>query len=61
MAEEKKPQAKYGADAGRRRTIINASRQILYASQGKDFAAAARRTARELRDSINNYLANSKS
>jgi orotidine-5'-phosphate decarboxylase len=49
---------KYGVDAGRQRTIINSSRQILYASKGKDFAAAARRAAREMRDSINNYLEN---
>jgi orotidine-5'-phosphate decarboxylase len=48
----------YGVDAGRRRTIINSSRQILYASKGKDFAAAAGHTARELRDKINDYLAN---
>jgi orotidine-5'-phosphate decarboxylase len=49
---------KYGADAGRQRTIINSSRQILYASKGKDFAAAARRAALELRDRINNHLNN---
>ncbi len=48
----------YGADAGRQRTIINSSRQILYASKGKDFAAAAGRAAKELRDKINDYLAN---
>jgi orotidine-5'-phosphate decarboxylase len=52
---------KYGADAGRQRTIINSSRQILYASKGKDFAAAARKVARELRDRINSYLADSAS
>jgi orotidine-5'-phosphate decarboxylase len=52
---------KYGVDAGRQRTIINSSRQILYASKGKDFAAAARRAAREMRDRINDYLTNSKS
>jgi orotidine-5'-phosphate decarboxylase len=46
-----------GVDADRRRTIINSSRQIIYASQGKDFAAAAGRAARELRDKINDYLA----
>ncbi len=46
----------YGADAGRRRTIINSSRQIIYASKGKDFAAAAGRAAKELRDKINDYL-----
>jgi len=47
---------KYGADAGRQRTIINSSRQIIYASKGKDFAEAARRAAQELRDSINSFL-----
>jgi orotidine-5'-phosphate decarboxylase len=46
-----------GVDAGRRRTIINASRQILYASKGTDFATAAGRAAMELRDQINDYLA----
>jgi orotidine-5'-phosphate decarboxylase len=48
----------YGADADRRRTIINSSRQILYASKGKDFATAAGRAAKDLRDKINDYLAN---
>jgi len=48
--------AKYGIDAGRQRTVINSSRQILYASKGKDYAAAARKVARELRDRINSYL-----
>lgn len=33
--------------------LFNASRQVLYASDGKDFAAAARRVAIELRDAIN--------
>jgi orotidine-5'-phosphate decarboxylase len=47
---------KYGVDPGRRRTIINSSRQVLYASKGKDFAAAARKVAREMRDTINSYL-----
>jgi len=46
-----------GVDAARLRTIINSSRQVLYASRGKDFAAAAGRAARELRDKINGYLA----
>ncbi|MFH1651092.1 MAG: orotidine-5'-phosphate decarboxylase [Chloroflexota bacterium] len=36
--------------------IINASRQIIFASQGRDFAEAARRAARELRDRINEHL-----
>ena len=44
-----------GADAGRCRTIINSSRQILYASKGKDFAAA-RKAAKSLRDGINEIL-----
>jgi orotidine-5'-phosphate decarboxylase len=52
---------KYGTDVGRQRTIINSSRQILYASKGKDFAAAARKAALELRDRINGFLAGSAS
>jgi orotidine-5'-phosphate decarboxylase len=47
---------KFGVDKGRQRTIINSSRQILYASRGKDFATAAAKAARELRDRINDYL-----
>lgn len=35
--------------------IINSSRQILYASRGKDFASAARKEALKLRDQINEY------
>jgi orotidine-5'-phosphate decarboxylase len=45
-----------GVDAGRKKTVINSSRQILYASRGKDFASAAGQAARELRDKINEYL-----
>jgi orotidine-5'-phosphate decarboxylase len=52
---------KYGVDAGRQRTIINSSRQILYASKGKDFAAAARKAALEIRDRINDFLTGSAS
>jgi len=48
----------YGVDASRQRTIINSSRQILYASKGKDFARAARQAAERLRDQINQYLSN---
>jgi orotidine-5'-phosphate decarboxylase len=33
--------------------IINSSRQILYASSGRDYARAARRAAEALRDEIN--------
>jgi orotidine-5'-phosphate decarboxylase len=47
---------RYGTDAGRQKTIINSSRQILYASRGKDFAQAARKVAEEMRDRINQFL-----
>ena len=47
---------RYGADQQGQRTIINSSRQIIYASQEKDFARAARHAARELRDRINACL-----
>jgi orotidine-5'-phosphate decarboxylase len=33
--------------------IVSASRQVLYASKGRDYAKAARRAAQELRDQIN--------
>jgi orotidine-5'-phosphate decarboxylase len=48
---------KYGVDITRQKTIINSSRQILYASKSNDFAAAARQAAQALRDGINGYLA----
>lgn len=47
---------RYGVDARRHRTIINSSRQILYASRDKDFAQAARHAATELRNQINYHL-----
>ena len=47
----------YGVDAKGERAIIASSRQILYASPGKDFAQAARKAASELRDQINHYRA----
>ena len=47
----------YGVDASKQRTIINSSRQILYASKGNDYAEAARQVAEELRDRINGFLA----
>jgi orotidine-5'-phosphate decarboxylase len=53
---ELKQVVKHGVDKGRQRTVINSSRQILYVSRGKDFAAAAAKAARELRDRINEYL-----
>lgn len=45
-----------GFDAKGERTIINSSRQILYASRGKDFAQAARTAAQTLRDQINQFM-----
>ena len=47
---------RYGADSKGERMIINSSRQIIYASRGQDFAAAARRAALALRDEINRTL-----
>jgi len=49
----------YGVDAKGEMAIISSSRQILYASPGKDFAVAARRVAQNLRDQINSYLVSS--
>jgi orotidine-5'-phosphate decarboxylase len=43
---------KDGVDAHGEKAIINVSRQVLYASKGKDFAEAARCVAQELRDKI---------
>ena len=48
----------YGVDSNREKAIINVSRQVLYASKGADFAQTARRSAQELRDSINSILTN---
>ena len=42
----------FGIDSQGRRAIINASRSIIYASDGLDFAEAARREALTLRNSI---------
>jgi orotidine-5'-phosphate decarboxylase len=42
-----------GVDARGEKAIINVSRQILYASNGKDFAQAARNVAEKLRNQIN--------
>lgn len=47
---------KYGVDARGEKAIIVAARQVLYASRGKDFAEAARRSTQELRDSINQLV-----
>jgi orotidine-5'-phosphate decarboxylase len=42
-----------GIDANGRGLIVNASRQVLYASAGPDYAEAARTAALALRDAIN--------
>jgi orotidine-5'-phosphate decarboxylase len=44
---------RHGCDPTGGMAIINASRSVIYASSGNDFAGAARRAAHELRDSIN--------
>ena len=46
-----------GVDANGRLALVNSSRGIIYASRGSDFATAAGRAARTLRDSINAVLA----
>jgi orotidine-5'-phosphate decarboxylase len=48
---------RYGADVNGEKAIINSSRQIIYASRGKDFAQAAQQAATKLRDQINHYRA----
>jgi len=47
---------RYGIDAQGGNAIITVSRQVIYASQGKDFAQAARHNAQELRDNINKLV-----
>lgn len=46
---------RFGCDTEGDLAIINASRSILFASSGKDFAAAARNEALQLRSQIQNY------
>ncbi|MFH1003575.1 MAG: orotidine-5'-phosphate decarboxylase [Chloroflexota bacterium] len=46
---------RYGTDARGEKAIINSSRQIIYASKGRDYARAARLAAQTLRDQINYY------
>lgn len=50
---------RYGVDSNGEKAIINSSRQIIYASKGKDFARAARRAAEDLRRQINSCLSGS--
>jgi orotidine-5'-phosphate decarboxylase len=45
-----------GMDARGEKAIIAASRQVLYASKGKDFAKAARQIAQGLREDINKLV-----
>jgi orotidine-5'-phosphate decarboxylase len=47
---------KYGVNTQGGKAIIAISRQILYASKGRDFAEAARNKAEEIRNQINSYL-----
>lgn len=47
---------RYGVDARGQRAIINISRQVLYASRGKDYPEAARQAAQSLRDRIRSVL-----
>lgn len=44
---------RFGCDASGTMAIINASRSIIYASDGEDFAEAARAAAQSLRNDIN--------
>jgi orotidine-5'-phosphate decarboxylase len=46
---------KYGVDASSEKAVIVAARQVLYASQGPDYAQAARKAAKDLRDRINQF------
>jgi len=52
-----KSAVRYGCTRDGLLALINASRSILYASSGEDFADAARREATRLRDDINRYRA----
>lgn len=47
---------KNGVDARGEKAIIAVSRQVIYASKGKDFARAARQTAQGLRQDINRLI-----
>lgn len=46
---------KHGMNARGELAIINASRSVIFASSGEDFAQAARKAARTLRDEINHW------
>ena len=46
---------RYGANEEGELAVINSSRGIIYASQGEDYALAARKETIKLRDTINKY------
>ena len=46
---------KNGLDSNGNGLMINSSRGIIYVSKGEDFAEAAGKAAKELRDAINAY------
>ena len=46
---------RYGVNTEGEGAIINSSRQVMYASKGRDFAPAARRVASDLREQINRF------
>lgn len=50
-----KKTVEYGTNAEGEMAVINSSRGIIYASDGKDFADAARQKTKSLRDMINMY------
>lgn len=47
---------RYGTDRGGEKAIFSSSRQILYASRGRDFAMAARRVAQQLCEEVRAIL-----
>lgn len=50
-----KAAVRYGCDRNGELAVINASRSVIFASSGADFAAAARAAAMKLRDDINRF------
>jgi orotidine-5'-phosphate decarboxylase len=53
-----KSAVRYGCDKNGQLAVINASRSIIYASPGKDFAEAARVEAKRMTEEINGNLEN---
>jgi len=50
-----KSSVRFGCDKHGELALVNASRSVIYASSGEDFATAARREATKLRDEIRRY------